>query len=321
MSEAEVTLETVNTLRTDSNTLNIRLSINNPKNLEITKVEIENMDIKIEDNRNEKGKTYITLTANPTKYYDSYQITDIKYKEENEEKSEQQYYLIQEEFYKEITKYEDWQNIDPDSYENYKLLTDLDFIGKQNINHNLKIGKLITEGNRHIIKNINLEATDNYFGLIKECKNKIENINFESIVINCNSDSAMKQIQYIGVVAFNSGDILNVDFNKINININNKSNYLGCIGKSTGYEITNVNLNEVYINGKHYLGGLFGNTLTGEIKNINASNIHIKTIEGDYIGGLVGLMTTSAENTFENVSIKDSSIEGDEYVGGLIGKR
>ena len=69
------------------------------------------------------------------------------------------------------------------------------------------------------------------------------------------------------------------------------------------------------------MGGLFGNTLTGEIKNINASNIHIKTIEGDYIGGLVGLMTTSAENTFENVSIKDSSIEGDEYVGGLIGKR
>ena len=319
LSEAEVTLETVNTLRTDSNTLNIRLSINNPKNLEITKVEIENMDLEVEDNRNENGKTYITVTASPTKYYDSYQITNIKYKENNEEKSEKQYYLIKEEFYKEITKYEDWENIDPNSYENYRLLTDLDFIGKQNINHNLKIGKLITEGNKHTIKNINLEATDNYFGLIKECKNKIENINFEGIEINCNQDFAMKQMQYIGIVAFNSGDILNVDFNKINININNKSNYLGCIGRSTGYEINNVNLNEVYINGNYYLGGLFGNTLTGNIKNITASNIHIKTIDGDYIGGLVGIMTTSVENTFENVSISDSTIEGDDYVGGLIG--
>ena len=169
------------------------------------------------------------------------------------------------------------------------------------------------------IKNINLEATDNYFGLIKECKNKIENINFEGIEINCNQDFAMKQMQYIGIVAFNSGDILNVDFNKINININNKSNYLGCIGRSTGYEINNVSLNEVYINGNNNMGGLFGNTLTGNIKNITASNIHIKTIDGDYIGGLVGIMTTSVENTFENVSISDSTIEGDNYVGGLVG--
>ena len=129
----------------------------------------------------------------------------------------------------------------------------------------------------------------------------------------------MKQMQYIGIVAFNSGDILNVDFNKINININNKSNYLGCIGRSTGYEINNVSLNEVYINGNNRLGGLFGNTLTGSIKNITASNIHIKTIEGDYIGGLVGSMTNSVEKTFENVSISDSTIEGDSNVGGIVG--
>ena len=316
LSEAVIYLETVDTLRTDSNTLNIRISINNPDNLEITKVEIENMDTEVIDNRNEKEKTYITLTASPTKYYDSYQITDIKYKENNEEKSEKQYYLIQEAFYKEITKYEDWENIDPDSYENYRLLTDLDFSGKQNINHNLKIGKLVTEGNKHTIKNINLEAGESYFGLIKECKNGIENINFENIQIDITEDTT---INYIGVIAQNSGNIINVEFNNITINVNNTVSYVGCISDSTGYKIENINLDGININAANgYVGGLFGRMDSGIIHNIIADDIHIKAF-GNYVGGIIGIKNNKIENILENTQITNSEIEGNSYVGGIIG--
>lgn len=316
LSESAIFLETVDTLRTNSSTLNIRISINNPSNLEITEVEIENMDIKIEDNRNEKGKTYITLTAKPTKYYDSYQITNIKYKENNEEKAEKQYYLIQEAFYREITKYEDWENIDPDSYENYRLLTDLDFSGKQNINHNLKVGKLITEGNKHTIKNINLEANESYFGIIKECKNGIENIKFENIQIDVKENLT---ISYIGIVAQNSGNILNVEFNNITINGTDKVSNVGCIGSSTGYKIENVNLKGIYINKVNdYVGGLLGITDSGEIDNIIADDIHITAI-GKYIGGIIGQKNTKIIDKLESVKISNSEIEGKNSVGGIIG--
>ena len=317
LSEAVIYLETVDILRTDSNTLNIRISINNPSNLEITKVEIENMDIKIEDDRHEKGKTYITLTASPTKYYNSYQITDIKYKENNEEKSEKQYYLIQEAFYKEITKYEDWENIDPDSYENYRLLTDLDFSGKQNINHNLKIGKLVTEGNKHTIKNINLEAGESYFGLIKECKNGIENINFENIQIDITEDTT---INYIGVIAQNSGNIINVEFNNITINGTDKVSYVGCISYSTGYTVDNISMNDIYIyECNNYVGGLFGSTDSGKISDIIADNIHIKA-NGNLVGGIIGIKNTKIIDQLENIKISNSEIEGNSNVGGIIGQ-
>ena len=316
LSEAVISLETVDTLRTDSNTLNIRISINNPKNLEITKVEIENMDLEVEDNRNENGKTYITVTASPTKYYDSYQITNIKYKENNEEKSEKQYYLIQEAFYREITKYEDWANIDPDSYENYRLLTDLDFSGKQNINHNLKVGNLITEGNKHTIKNINLEASESYFGIIKECKNGIENIKFENIQIDVKEDLT---ISYVGVIAQNRGNILNVEFNNITVNGTKKVSYVGCIGNSTGYTIENINLKDVYINESNdYVGGMIGHSDSGEISNIIADDIHIKDCRY-YIGGIIGNITIKMLDQLENTQITNSEIEGNSYVGGIIG--
>ena len=316
LSKGKISLETVDTLRTDSNTLNIRISINNPDNLEITKVEIENMDTEVIDNRNEKEKTYITLTASPTKYYDSYQITNIKYKDNNEEKSEKQYYLIQEAFYREITKYEDWENINPDSYENYRLLTDLDFSGKQNINHNFKIGKLITEGNKHTIKNINLEAIENYFGLIKECKNGIENIKFENIKIDVKEDIT---ISYVGVIAQNSGNILNVEFNNITINVTNKVSYVGCISDSTGYKIENINLAGININAANgYVGGLFGRMDSGMIHNIIADDIHIKA-SGSNIGGIIGTKNTKIENILENIQITNSEIDGNSTVGGIIG--
>ena len=315
---SDINLNEVATLKQDSNTLEIRLNIENPKEHEITVVEIEDMKLEITENRTQEGITYVKIIAKPTKYYDSYQITNIKYLENNEEKNAKQYYLITEAFYKEITKYEDWQNIEPNSYENYRLLTDLDFLGKSNVNHNLKIGKLVTEGNKHTIKNINIAVEDSYYGLIKECKNGLENIIFENIGINYDQS---KSITYVGVIAQNNGYIKNVDFKNINIETKatNKVSYVGCIGGSTGYPIENINLQSIKIDGVYTdVGGLFGNTTSGNLNNIIADDVNINAI-GNRIGGIVGSANVSDEDNFENIKLTNSNICGNNTVGGVIG--
>ena len=314
LKEENVSLKEVNTLKTDSNTLNIRLSINNPDYLEISQIEIENMELKIVENRTQSGVTYINLIAKPTKYYSSYQITNIKYLENSAEKNQPIYYLIQEEFFKEINKYEDWQNIEKNSYENYRLLTDLDFMGKTNINSNLKIGKLDTEGSKHKIKNVNIDFKEknSYLGLIKECKYGIENIIFENITLTFPDN-----VNMLGVIAKNSDVINNVEFK--NIILVGKGNIMGAIAYNTGKKVESINLENINIeNGKGEIGGLFGQTLSGDAKNIIANNINIKA-SGDNVGGIIGKSITDEIIIFENAKISNSNIEGNINIGGLIG--
>ena len=202
--EIEIEIKNISTLREDGNRLKIRLELTNPNGFVITKVLIENMELQILENRNSNGNTYIDLIGIPTKYYDNYQITGISYLKEDKEITQDTYYLIKEIFYKEITKYEDWHNIDKESFENYKLLTDLDFNGKHNVNYNLKVGRLITEGRMHTIKNLNLNVgKSSNFGLIGILKNEIRNINFENIQIN-NTDEKLVA-KNIGVIGSNEG--------------------------------------------------------------------------------------------------------------------
>ena len=311
-------IQKVNTLIEEGNKLNIRLEIENLKNLEIKNLKIENMNIEFKQKRNFNGITYIELVGIPTKYYDNYQITEIEYIEDEKTKTQDVYYLIQEAFYKEINKYEDWRNIDKDSYENYRLLTDLDFNGKENINYNLKIGSLITEGNMHTIKNIKLNVgnTSN-FGLISELNGNLENINFENIQITNNID---KQRSNIGVIGANKGKINNVNFKNINIIDNNKKiQKVGCIGRSYDGEIKNITLEDITItNTANYVGGLTGQYANGEIQNIVADNINI-SIYADLAGGICGYI--SDLTNIKNITITNSSIKANDNVGGIGGQR
>ena len=100
------------------------------------------MDAKIDTDITKEGKTYLNITATPTRYYDSYRISKIKYIEDNKEKEKQVEAKIETQFYKEIYTYEDWAEIGTDTYENYKLMADINFENKENIKTNLTIGKL-----------------------------------------------------------------------------------------------------------------------------------------------------------------------------------
>ena len=317
----DVTIKNVTTLREDGNRLKVRLEIANPQNLEITGMQIENMDVEVTDKRNKKGITYIDLVAIPNKYYDNYRITGIKYLKNNEEKIQNTYYLIEEAFYKEITKFEDWQSINKDSYENYRLLTDLDFAGKQNVNYNLKIGRLVTEGNIHTIKNITLNVGDKGdFGLISLLKNGIENIKFENININCNEKAKASSI---GVIGRCEGTIYNIEFNNIHINISESAkniNNIGCIGYYEGTYVEKVKTNEIHINGGSvYIGGTFGWLTYAELKNIEASNINIEG-NAEQVGGIIGHMQQLTQTMYSsNIKIMNSNIKGNKVIGSITG--
>ena len=321
IEEKDINIKIVSTLREDGNRLKVRLEITNPKNLEIEKVIIENMDVEITEKRNNNGTTYIDLIAIPTKYYDNYHITEIKYIKDDKEYSQNTQYLIEEAFYKEILKYEDWQNIDKESYENYRLLTDLDFTGKQNINYNVKIGRLVTEGKIHTIKNLTLNIKSGTSGLISILKNGIENINFENININVQGSG----INYAGIIGRCEGDIKNIEFNDININISGQVLGVGCIGIYEGIFIDTVKTNNLYISDKTrherttYIGGTFGYLKYGEAKNIEGSNINIDT-NAKYVGGIIGYMQDITGNPYtSNIKITNSNIKGNYGVGGIIG--
>ena len=320
IEEQNIDIHNVSTIKEDGNRLKARIEIANPNNLEISEVVIENMDIQIIDKRTINGITYVELIANPTKYYDNYQIKEIKYIKDGKENSKHTYYLIEEAFYKEITKFEDWQNIDKESYENYRLLTDLDFTGKQNINYNLKIGRLITEGNTHSIKNITLNVGNSKnFGLISILKNGIENIKFENINIIC-SETAPR-ISSVGIIGRCEGNIHNIDFSKINIDIKKSISNIGCIGTYEGLSIDTIKADNVYINGKaeNYIGGIFGKLNYMELQNIEANNINID-IDASLVGGIIGHMNPLMNTTISrNIKITNSNIKGNKDVGGLGG--
>ena len=309
----DIFIEEVKTLKTDNNNVQIQLIINNPNEYEINDIQIENMEHTILENRTVNKKTYLKLKGTPTKYYDFYIIKGITYAMGEENITIEAYDIINEAFYKEIAKYEDWQNIDKESYENYRLLTDLDFAGKQDVNNSLKINRLVTEGEKHTIKNITLEAKDRKLSVIEENKNLIENVTFENITIK-------SPYSYLGVISNNMGDIQNVNFNNINIEAE-ENIYLGCIGVNKG-KIQNIKLNNINIIGKEKIGGFIGETEDTIIDNIVGQDITVKG-KTNSIGGIIGSIlanrsTTTKMGTITNIRIENSEITGNGIYAGAI---
>ena len=314
----DIFIEKVETLKTDSNNLQIQLILNNPNEYEINDVQIENMEHTILENRTVNKKTYLKLKGTPTKYYDFYIINGITYSTGEENITLEVYDIINEAFYKEITKYEDWQNIDKESYENYRLLADLDFAGKQDVNNSLKINRLVTEGEKHTIKNITLESKDRKVSIIEESKNLIENVTFENITIKA-------PYNYLGVISNNMGDIQNVDFNNINVEAEG-NNSIGVIGINSG-KLQNIKLNNINIIGQTKVGGLVGETDDTVIDNIVGKNIKVEG-NGSYIGGIIGHIfanrgTTVGMGTITHINIENSEITTSTGtgIGGIYGQQ
>ena len=269
-------IENIEATKPNTTEANITVRINNPQELEITGLEIEDMSINaITRNVTQSGVTSITVRATPIRYYDSYKLTGIKYKTSDmqKEQTKEAEAEISVQFYKEIYTYEDWQSIEEGTYQNYRLMADIDFSGKTNIKNNITINRLEAENNIYTLKNIELTYNTANTGLINNIKESIKNIGFENITLTNTSSSG----NYFGVIASNNGNIENLNFKNITIKAS-KLNYVGMIGSQIRGSVENVNCENVTVQGYGRVGGLIGSISVSEntfLKNISGNNLNI----------------------------------------------
>ena len=306
----EIEIKNIFTNKINQETVNIRLELKNKQGRNITNVIIKDMESKITQNVILNEITYIDLEAKPIRYYDKYKISEIKYVDVDTEKTEEQDVEVNVQFYKEIYKYEDWQNIEADIPQNYKIMQDIDFKGKVNVKDNIKISRL--DGNDCTLKNIELKYNKNNNTIISSVQNEIKNVNFNNINIE-----AVNVLENVGIILKNYGDLNNVNFKDVTINAP-KANYVGIILKNEGSNIDRINLNNINVIGKYFTGGLIGKTNNGYFKNITADKINV--LGDKYTGGIFGYVKSNQNGEIKNITIKNSKINSNnDYVGGILG--
>ena len=306
----EMVIENVTSDKTDANTIEALIEISNPQEKEIVDIEVEDMEVTITKNNTENGKTYIEIKATPTRYYDSYKVSKIIYKENGEEKEQETSARIEEQFYKELYSYEDWQGIEEGTYQNYKLMNDIDFAGRDNIKSNVTMSRLESSGST--LRNIEINLSGNYSGLIREIRTNLDGVNFENIKVTSTGG-------YAGAIGKSTAEVKNIKFKEITVTA--KYNCIGCIGRQEIGNVENIELENVAITGRNNVGGLIGYSLSNvtniQATNIQATNITIKG-SGYYIGGIVG--QNNNPGIINNTEIQDSNITGTgNYVGGIVG--
>lgn len=320
-------------------TAKVSLKIKNPNNYEISHIEAEGLNIKIDNNFNEDGVTNLNLTLTAEKAYDSYIISKIYYK--NEEGKMLYYdssYKLDIIFYKIINNFEDWQKMD-NTYQNYILRGNIDFKNKVNINHNINFnrfeGDIKSDGTYYKIKNLDMTFTNasdyligtslnsfknidfenitlngtysgNKFGIIRYNYARTENINFKDITINA------PKISYAGIIGYEYGQYFkNINFD--NINITGGSSYVGAVGYISS-TINNINIKNSKATGTSYVGTLFGQA-ADSITKVEASDINV-TGDGSYVGGLIGLSSSLSNIKAKNINV----IANGTYAGGIVGR-
>ena len=278
---------------------------------EVTGLEIDGMDVTVTSIITRDRKSYINITAKPNKFYDTYKITKVKYKEEGQAKEQEVEGKIEVQFYKELYNFEDWQEIEEGTYQNYRLMSDIDFAGRTNVKTNVTMARLEGVGGTKTLKNIDLTFNEAGKGLIQDITTKLSDVRFENITISNNASG-----NNLGIIVQNNGDISNLEFNQIEINAS-KIKYVGCISNNTG-NISNVNLDDIQIHGSNYTGGFIGSTTETEISGININNF---TISGyDYTGGLFGIITgVDTSENIGNMTATEGNVSGHDCIGGIAG--
>ncbi len=313
----DLEIESIEATKPNTTEAEISVRIKNPEEIEITGIEVEDLTVtSITRNVTQNGITNIVVRATPNRYYDSYKLTGIKYKNSSgEEQKKEVENEIEVQFYKEIYTYEDWQSIEEGTYQNYRLMADIDFSEKTNIKNNITLNRLEAENNVYTLKNIELEFNEENTGLINNLKTSMKNIRFENITITNQGGSG----DYFGIIASNNGNLENLEFESITID-GTGIDYVGLIGGETSGNIENIELKDINIKGNNYTAGFAGNIDIGvdaTVNNITGDNVTVEGT-GDYVGGLIGYQNGNTIET-SNLAINNSNVTGNNYTGGLIG--
>ena len=294
----------------------VYLSIDNPENYPVESIEFDYLKIKsVNLNENKNGKTYINVTVEPDRYYDTYKLEKINFSVDGEIKTINKAARIELIYYKNLETFEDWQHVE-DTNENYRLVADIDFDNKVNINKNISFGRLEGTDEGHTLKNINLSFTGNYQALIRNISKNLDKVNFENITISNNSTGS-----YFGIILYNSGNVSNVNFKDITINASKIIN-VGSISYNMGKSLTNISLENMNISGKESVGSFIGRTTGQSITTTQYITLKNATVRGTtQVGGAIGYQAyTAAEAKNLNYTVYDVNVTGTgNYVGGVFG--
>ena len=259
----------------------VMFRIENKDEVSITDIEIEDMEVKeIRKNQTENGVTVIEVLVKPIRYYDSYRLRKIKYNDNGIEKVFILNYRIDIQFYKDIESFEDWQNIDGEYAENYRLVADIDFKDKKNININVIFNRLEGMDDGHTLKNFEYKTTSGNTYLIKEVKTSLKNVNFEGFNL-----TSSKSYNGLAIIGYTYGDLINVNFinNKI---IADNSSYVGNIAYNYADVTRDINLSDIEVRGYNYVGAFSAKNTFFAQNNITLNNI--KVTGRTYTGGMTG---------------------------------
>lgn len=306
--EYKYNIDSVKVEKSDVNQALIRVVIDNPNSIKITGIEIEYMNVQIQKNENQDGKTYLDLIGVAEKAYDNYKITSITCEIDGEKKKIEQQAKVEVQFYKEIKNIEDWQAIDPSSLENYRLTADLDFKNVINPKINIKVGRLEAGIETKTIKNLDINLDGRLEGLIKEVRTSINNINFENI----NITNTISNQNYTGIIAKNLGNIENLKFKDIKIDAKNMNN-VAMIAYSQSSKISNIYLENIECYGKSYTAGLVART-KDSISNVEAKNVKVESTQSS-----VGAVAGECTGFCNDITVSSSNIKGLDYVGAIFG--
>lgn len=291
----------------------IFITLNNPNNFEIIDIEFDYFKIlNTKKISTEDGKTTIEVIVEPEKALDTYMLNKIIYKEADTIKEFNKSVKIDLQFYKNLGSFEDWQKIDSEVPENYRLVDDIDFNNHVNIKTNVVIARLEGMDDGYKIKNLTINKNLSSQSLIRIITTNLENITFDNINITNTRTSG----SYNNIITFSYADIKNVHFSNITIDAP-KMSYAAPIGISRGYFVANITVDNVNVKGADYSSGFIGSALINGYNDITGSNI---TVEGKkYTGGLIAYKPYNEGTRYFTFNVDNVNIKGTSYVGGIFG--
>ena len=292
----------------------VQLEINNPNLYEIKNIKVNGMNIDIRKNENLGTSTYIEFLATPEKAYDSYKLYEFTYVKNGEEIVFDTAVKIDAKFYKDLEKFEDWQKISKTDAENYRLVADIDFTGKTNINHNVLFNRLEGTGSsKKVLKNIDTTFEGSHNGLINSVISNFTNIEFDNVTI-----TNPGWVERNGLISYVYGKVSNLSFRNITLNLDNAS-FAAIISTDRSYDLRDIDLYNIYVRGRGYTSGFIGASQANGITNITFEKLDVLGY-GTYTAGILAWSSyVWAPNIF-NISGRDARVEGrSSYIGGVFG--
>lgn len=206
-------------------------------------------------------------------------------------------------------------------------------------NENLKRFAGIFDGNNHSVRGLYINNNKRYQGLFGVSSGIIQNLSVKnSCIIGGTGASA--------IVGLNGGKILNCAISNVEVRGTTKTGGIAGIGMTgswiencitsdnstvyggnytggiVGYANNNSAIirceNEALVSGNNFVGGNAGIAFYGT--TVESSSNHSSYINGEkYVGGIIGYSQAQIEKCANTTSLEDGYIKGTEFIGGIVG--